>query len=266
MAIRRKTAARLASLSALGVGALGVGAGDAYANVVFSGSLNGHVGFQNSSLSHFTLRFGLAGIYGGSHTTANFKSQQMAFVTERSGTAKGGVRGVFFANNSKLHFGTSNTIGIHAFHDTVHKNYFARLRSSGAVWSSALNNRTSGLIASRSWHTQVGTRRGGGKARAFWGDAPSFTDQYVLFSFDSGSNTYFGWLDLSLSITKANGSNALYGPNLTINSFAYETTPDRFLPAGSDESVPEPATVELTGLAALALGAVGVRRWRAAKR
>jgi len=266
MAIRRKTTAKLASISALGVGALGVGAGEAYASVVYSGPIGGHVGFQTSSHSHLTFKLGLSGIYGtgpGQGLSANFQSHQFKFSTARIGSVSGGARGVFFSNDSKLKFGTTATNGNHPFFGSSHQNYFIFLKSAGGVWSSTAFQANRGLVASRSWLNT----EGGAKHRNTWGTGP-FTDEYVLFEFLTGPNTYYGWIDLSLSINKANQgvpTNPADGPNLTINSFAYNTTPNEFLPAGTTELTPEPATFELTGLAALVLGAAGVRRWRKAK-
>jgi hypothetical protein len=54
------------------------------------------------------------------------------------------------------------------------------------------------------------------------------------------------------------GSNPAFGPDLTITAFAYDDA-GNLLAAGT---VPEPSTAVSTGLAALALGAAGLRRWR----
>jgi hypothetical protein len=52
--------------------------------------------------------------------------------------------------------------------------------------------------------------------------------------------------------------------SVTLVDYAYDASGAQ-IPAG-DTGVPEPSTLDLTGLAALALGAKGVRAWRAARK
>jgi hypothetical protein len=76
--------------------------------------------------------------------------------------------------------------------------------------------------------------------------------QYLLFEFQTSvGNPYIGWLDL-----KESWKTLPTGPNGEPVAWGYDETP----------IVPEPATAIPTGLAALALGAAGVRRWRRSRK
>jgi hypothetical protein len=65
-------------------------------------------------------------------------------------------------------------------------------------------------------------------------------------------------LDLSLAITDTSG------PDATLIGYAYDTSGNPI--ATGDAGTPEPSSMDLTGLAALVLGAAGLRRWRAARK
>ena len=80
----------------------------------------------------------------------------------------------------------------------------------------------------------------------------SYSNQFALFRFDVGSQTDYGWLELSLR----NGFDT--GPIVDVIGYAYDTS-GKPIPAGA---VPEPKHLPLA-LAALALGAIGVRELRA---
>ena len=84
-----------------------------------------------------------------------------------------------------------------------------------------------------------------------WGGPPveggEFLDGtrgYVGFSFQIGPDTHWGWAEISVDLSGDPGDGwlILYG-------YGYETEPDTPVPAGA----PEPATVGLLGLGALAL-------------
>jgi hypothetical protein len=92
----------------------------------------------------------------------------------------------------------------------------------------------------------------------------SFDHLYSLFQFEDGSNTLYGWIQLSYSVSGQFGPDAIFGPELTIHDFAYDDS-GAVIAAGQTvdaSQVPEPSTAASTGLAALALGAVGLRQWR----
>lgn len=79
--------------------------------------------------------------------------------------------------------------------------------------------------------------------------------EYVLFRFDVGSQTDYGWLELAL------GNPGGSGPFVRLIGYAYDTD-GQPIPAGA---LPEPQRLPLA-LGALALGAVGVREWRKKRR
>ena len=56
------------------------------------------------------------------------------------------------------------------------------------------------------------------------------------------------------------------GPTATINGWAYDTNGHPLAAGSTTSSTPEPSSFELTGLAGLALGAEGLRRWRRARK
>ena len=86
-----------------------------------------------------------------------------------------------------------------------------------------------------------------------------FSDMYFAFKFaDStqGNALRYGWIKVSLANSQGNAN----GPDLTITSWAYDTTGVQ-LPTGS-LGVPEPSPVALLALGALTMGAKGLRSWR----
>ncbi len=72
---------------------------------------------------------------------------------------------------------------------------------------------------------------------------------YAAFRFYDAGQSYDGWLELSAAPSEGS-------VGLTLDAYAYD----------SPASVPEPSSFVLSGLGALALGAEGLRRWRAARK
>ena len=86
----------------------------------------------------------------------------------------------------------------------------------------------------------------------------SFSHDYLLFKFQDstqGNALKYGWVDVSFNNSNLSTGE---GPQLTIWRYAYDTT-GAVLAAGA---VPEPGSVSLLALGALALGAKGVRSWK----
>jgi hypothetical protein len=83
--------------------------------------------------------------------------------------------------------------------------------------------------------------------------------QYLAFKFEdstAGNAMRYGWIDITLNNGDLIGGGE--GPSMTIYGWAYDTTGAQ-LGAGL---VPEPSSMSLMALGALALGAKGVGSWR----
>jgi hypothetical protein len=99
------------------------------------------------------------------------------------------------------------------------------------------------------------------------------TDRYLLFEFTGGDlpHPIYGWAQLNVYLPCRTVCDT--GPDVTLISYAYDLSGVQ-IPAGyhgpakgpNDSAAPEPSTSAVTSLAALALGAAGLRRWRAARR
>jgi hypothetical protein len=86
--------------------------------------------------------------------------------------------------------------------------------------------------------------------------APDFgPGSYMGFRFPNGSGESYGWLEVTWTAATK---------EFEILSGAYESVPGVGIPAGA-VAVPEPTTMTLTGIAALALGAGAIRRSRKAR-
>jgi hypothetical protein len=82
-----------------------------------------------------------------------------------------------------------------------------------------------------------------------------FDNKYLAWQFTSGSSTYYGWAEISLSIGLISPGT---GPNVTIWGYGYDNTGAK----PTMGAVPEPSSGALFALGAMALGARGVRKWR----
>jgi len=262
MKIKRKNLARLASISALGAGALGVGAGSAEAGIVYT-PINTKVGFSPGSQFSFSLFPG--GGSGGFSLYTNYGYHFRGFSGGYSVSAflkivLSGLSGMRFQpapgpgaiwNGTPFNgFGTSTIL-----QRTLRYKYFFGFSTTHSVTKRTSNGATvftaGGAVSMTPSHvfhpphtTFAGSHHVG-----------QVGDYYLLFTFNpTGSQIDYGWLHLNGDPTGPCGC----GPDVTAIDLAYDDS-GAVLPAGT---APVPATAIPTGLGALALGAVGLRRWR----
>jgi hypothetical protein len=120
----------------------------------------------------------------------------------------------------------------------------------GATWSQ-------GNVGDNTWNfVTVGTAYYNGRT-----PSSGYDHQYLAWAFEdssqAGSPLRYGWVEVSLSIGNVT-LNPASGPNVTIWGYAYDNS--GLKPAMGQ--VPEPTSLSLLVLGALALGARGVRSWR----
>jgi hypothetical protein len=236
--LKRTNRKRLASLSALGAGALGVAACPANASdIVFSGVIDVDVPY--SAYKYTILGPNGAGAViefnSGCQVTCGQISDGVGMLS------KPGKHGTQFRLLA-----------------TTHEDY-AQGEPRFAIWGTAAGKST--RSASVAFHVD------GGKVRTTFNS----TDTYLLFRFQGGDlrHDVYGWARMKVM------PNGIYAPRVILIDWAYDTSGVR-LPAGyhgdngqdEPEEIPEmaPSTFDATGLPALTLGASGVRRWRAARR
>lgn len=242
MALKSHSLKKLASLSAVGAGALAVTAEQAEAsNINFVQQSPVKVGFARGDFATASISFSL----GSTNFFASFF---------RSWNQSSGFRGRAILGSGPLRFAAAYSSGSLPI---------LKIVGPGKTWAqvSSGNGYSFFGVGFRLWTTA-------GSHHVFGN--PSFSGQYALFQFGPFSDPDYGWVQLSYSVTDAAGPNCAYpacgdpnnlGPELIVGSFAYDTSGATIV-AGA--GTPEPDTLALAGLAVLALGAAGMRRKRAA--
>ena len=254
---------RRASLSALASAAMAGGTGNAAAAIVHGTGLPSSLPGRNS------IRMWMGGEFGGTdygrftfgngfRTGLRFSRTQYVLVT--------GVHfGITSAKKGQESHSNGPGIGLGAKRLAAYQNIFERLSISTREPNPAtLKSRVLDLfpptyidfLQTQSNFTsrgKAGYFEAFGQIRRVTYRPPSFSDQYELFHFTVGSQTDYGWLELSLT------NNSSEGPYFTPIVYAYDTS-GKPIPAGYT-GIPEPPQLPLA-LSALALGAVGLREWR----
>jgi hypothetical protein len=239
--IKKKNLRCLASLSALGAGALGMagsaGAGTPDANgIVWSGILEDKVGFAAGYGAMATIAGpkGAAGILmdSGFRCSSSICNATIHYVNAR---VRVGPQGTSFRVGICCAFSSVKAVPRGAKFGSTYSVGLAKLAFSAKGESGGTNRST---------------------------DFNS-TDRYFFFRFVGGGlpHAVYGWAEVNVKVPGGFG-----GPNVILVSYAYDIT-GRQIPAGyrglaldGDE-----AEFERSGLSALSLGAAGVRRWRVAR-
>jgi hypothetical protein len=248
--LKRANVRRLASLSALGAGALGVAAGAAEAGtpdaegIVYSGIVDEKVGFGGGYGSGGTIfgpgsKVGRLGLSQVRISVSSFQSHKAVIV--------GDYRPIFHRT-----FKVLCSTGMH----TRHKPLIAAL-AQGSVFGlpPSSHSRPDGAIASSFENSRGFTQR----------TNVSPTDKYLLFRWVGGGlpHPVYGWAQLSVTL---GGGGYPSGPDVTVVDYAYDITGAQ-IPAGYRGKAldGDEGEFERSGLSALSLGAAGVRSWRAAR-
>jgi len=230
--LKRTNRKRLASLSALGAGALGLAAGPANANdVVFSGVINVQVPYPHST---YTIP-GPNGAGGVIKYNSGCQFTCGSFGHEIYIESKPGKYGTQFR---VLATGPHNSSALG--------------EPLGAVWGTVAGKSTNAADIVGTFDGVLGTKF-------------SSTDRYMLFRFQGGAlkHAFYGWARIEI----IHGSfedlvDWAYAPSGVHLPAGYHG-------AGEHDAetigTSEPSAVDATGLPALALGSSGVRRWRAAR-
>jgi len=225
-------AKQLASITAVGAGAIALTGGKAEASIIDSGLLNTPIIFQSNSVLSGFAQAGSALF----HSLAGGPSFAIKLFSAKSSSG----------TYNRFAVESMNTGGVFKDPRVV----------AGATWNTAISNGTNyGRLGYRRWGMSQTTTRG----------LPSVTDTYSLFRFTGGSGVEYGWLEFSVSVVNANSAAAADGPNVTLVQYAFDNT-GATIAAGDGAVTPEPSSIAESSLAALILGAEGLRRWRKARK
>jgi len=237
---RKGDSTKLVSLLALAAGATAMPQ-SGNADIIVNDSSPGYVGFSGGFTGQYdfdlpgTVQFGLRAHQVSTSTSTGLRSTVFRYVTAgtQGGALAAGVQGSYSA------------VFLGLYHPAILP------QNQGAPWSSALAYFANGLVgvfgSQYSFLSQTFS--------TFYFPDFGYDHLYMGFVFEdstSGNALRYGWAELGLTI----GANL--GPDVTIYRYAYDPTGTPIAMG----AVPEPSSVSLLALGALAFGARGVRAWR----
>jgi hypothetical protein len=266
-----KSLQKLASLSALGAGAIALTADKAEASTIISHTgIDLRVGFDCGCSSGHQPYLSSTVISLNAGALAGFAA--MAFHTAHYPGPTSNNPRLFVLGFGLAYHLVPNTTGsgshpvaaqfqfkaVHnSFPGTHPFNNFIGLYGAGAIFTTGPGVTGPYPVVQRYIRYNPSGTSSASQSSSLFPSSP--TNGYALFKFDdpgcSGSTCY-GWVQMQVAFQP-------YGPNVDILGWAYDTSGNP-LPAG-ETGVPEPSTLAMSGLAALALGAKGVRQWRRAR-
>lgn len=229
--LKAKTARKLASLSALGAGALVWSPQAAEAGTI-----------QYSGIINQTIGIGQSWQTGDGGSLSLGTGARLGFSLYVCGCSNAIAR---VLPNASLFL---NIVALNSVSNSIYP--FLKLVNAGVMQSGLYYTNFGPAIAS--FKSSIAGLYSGGQRQ--------FQNRFALFSFRPSatvSSYDYGWVHLNLSA----GANPLTA-QLTIVDYAFDKSGAR-IPAGY---VPEPGTFGSSALAALVLGAAGLRKWRAARR
>jgi hypothetical protein len=190
-----------------------------------------HVGFASGDITTFLFD----NLPGGANRGGGFNAQEgTAFNTTTFGTIS--FKSVIFGQRS----------GTVPFGGQVGGSGFAVPQPFGAARNNLLNS--------------VATVRVGSATTSDHNPANGYDHQYLAFQFSDTTRAGaidYGWVEIGLALD--NLASSSFGPDVTIYQWAYDNTG---APISMGAGVPEPAPMSIVALAAMALGAKGMRSWR----
>jgi hypothetical protein len=263
MRFKRKTARKLASLSALGAG-MAMMVDKAEAGIVYSGPIDYRVGFHtfapgeltswNSSGQKFSMGTKLVGYGLPAFNNIQFSRQFSNFTTNF-------IWRINFSNQGPKFGMKSSHLRLFDAGATIQQLFFSAV--------GPLSARRGSVDALRAYpQPYCLVFLGCNTPETQFGNS-AFSNKYALFFFDQpqGVTPLYGWVKLSLHVAQ----NPILGPWVDILGIAYDNT-GALIHAGDIGSVappppppaqsPEPSTLASTALGALAFGAIGLRAWR----
>jgi hypothetical protein len=253
--IKKRNLARLASLSTLGAGALGVAAGPAQASIVYhafgppfsitppavSGS-SSHVMIGSSAVGSLFKVAGLHGGYSrgtGTPTVWTFARKSLVVVAD----------GLFQKTKYSSTYRALFPVRV------VGGRLSQQLVSAGAKWTAATGAAFFAIANRGKSYTPPGNA-----TNTFAEGDTGGAEKYLLFKFQGAGGPLYGWLGMSAAVSTTTG------PTVTLDGWAYDDVGNLIAAGDEGNTVPEPGGMAAWGLAALALGAAGTRRWRTARK
>ena len=207
---------------------------------------------SDSRLRNYALTAGGAAALAATGLAGADIQQSTGATTILEGFQEAGSTDLFTING--IRFGASNQL-YGSFFSAGHARASFWASDSGAEWSAVNAGESIGDGFSGGPNPYYYMAFSSGKMSIQRGNLEFGTGEIVGFSYSSSGDTYYGWVAYDLSMSEGRYS-------FTVNGWAYNDVAGEGIIAGQNQAAGSSAVPGLGGLAALAIGAAGVRSRR----